>query len=169
MSDEPAAELVPMEIFDLLVDDSEGGVLIVLQGESGESLVMAIGLPEATAIAKEIQEVDFPRPMTHDLMRDMIDTLGGEVDRVEILDLRDGTYFAEVVIRDKDGQERRVDSRPSDAIALALRTAAPILADPQVLTKAEADAQEFPPITDKESWKKILEDMDPEDFGKYKM
>lgn len=167
MPDEP--RMVRLQVFDLVVEESSDGVLIVLQGEDRESLVMAIGLPEATAIAKEIQEVEFPRPMTHDLMRDLLASLGGRLDRVEVVALRDGTYFAELVVTDASGQTRRVDSRPSDAIALALRTDAPIFADEQVLTKAESEAQEFPPTTDKESWKKILEDMDPEDFGKYKM
>lgn len=161
--------MLPLEIFDLVVDEAEGTVMLVLQGEGGESLVMAIGLPEATAIAKEIQKVEFPRPLTHDLMRDILAELGGSLERVEVVALREGTYFAELVIRDASGQTRRIDSRPSDAIALALRAEAPIFADEQILTQAESEAQEFPPTTDKESWRKILEDMDPEDFGKYKM
>jgi bifunctional DNase/RNase len=161
--------MVQMQVFDLAVDESAGSVLLVLQGDEGESLVMAIGLPEATAIAKEMQKGDFPRPMTHDLMRDILAGLGGSLERVEVVALRDGTYFAELVVTDASGQTRRIDSRPSDAIALALRTESPIFADEQVLTKAESEAQEFPPATDKESWKKILEGMDPKDFGKYKM
>jgi bifunctional DNase/RNase len=161
--------MVRMEVFDLAVDEAAGSVLLVLQGDAGESLVMAIGLPEATAIAKEIQDVDFPRPLTHDLMRDIVAGLGGNLERVEVIALREGTYFAELVVRDASGQLRRFDSRPSDAIALALRTDAAIFADEQVLTKAESEAQEFPPPTDKEGWKKILEEMDPEDFGKWKM
>ena len=160
---------VRMEVFDLAVDEAAGSVLLVLQGESGESLVMAIGLPEATAIAKELQKAEFPRPLTHDLMRDIVAELGARLLRVELVALRDGTYFAELVMRDVSGQERRIDSRPSDAVALALRTDAAIFANEQVLTQAESEAQEFPPATDKEGWKKILEDMDPEDFGKYKM
>ncbi|GAG23037.1 unnamed protein product, partial [marine sediment metagenome] len=158
-------------IADLAVADGEddGGVLIVLKGEGGESLVIAIGLAEATAIAKELQELEFSRPLTHDLMRDIVDTLGARVDRVEILELRDGTYYAELVIVDSGGQTRRIDSRPSDAIALALRTGSPVFADEQILIQDDPEAQEFPPATDKESWKKILEGMTPEDFGKYKM
>ena len=161
--------MVPMQVFDLAVDEASGGVLLVLQGDAGQSLVMAIGLPEATSIAKELQKVEFPRPLTHDLMRDIVAALGAKLERVEVVALRDGTYFAEVVVTDANGQTRRIDSRPSDAIALALRTGAPIFADEQVLPQADAEAQEFPPATDKESWKKILEDMDPEDFGKYKI
>ncbi len=163
------ARMVPMQVFDLAVDEAAGSVLLVLQGDGGESLVMAIGLPEAAAIAKEIHAVDFPRPLTHDLMRDILASLGGNLDRVEVVALRDGTYFAELVVSDANGHTSRIDSRPSDAIALALRTHAPIFANEQVLTKADSEAQEFPPATDKESWRKILEDMDPEDFGKYKM
>ncbi len=160
---------VRMQVFDLAVDEAAGSVLLVLQGESGESLVMAIGLPEATAIAKELQKAEFPRPLTHDLMRDIVAELGARLLRVEVVALRDGTYFAELVMQDTGGQERRIDCRPSDAIALALRTQAPIFANEQVLAQAESEAQEFPPATDKEGWKKILEGMDPEDFGKYKI
>ena len=161
--------MVRMEVAQLVTDESGGNVFLLLQGPAGESLAMAIGMPEATSIAKELQQVELPRPMTHDLMRDMLAVLQVDVSRVEVIELRDTTYFAEIVLVDAEDHEIRVDSRPSDAIALALRCDAPIYANEEILGKPASSAQEFPPATDKESWKRILEEMDPEDFGKYKM
>jgi bifunctional DNase/RNase len=85
------------------------------------------------------------------------------------MDLRDNTYFAEIVLKDASGRTVRVDSRPSDAVALAVRVDAPIFVHEQVLQKARPAPKEMPAPTDKEGWKKLLEEMDPEDFGKYKM
>ena len=161
--------MVLMAVAEVIMDEKSGSVLLLLLGRDQESLAMAIGVSEATAIAKELQQIELPRPMTHDLMRDMLAVLRVGLVRIEVLELRDSTYFAEIVLRTADGAEIRVDSRPSDAIALALRSEAPIYASEQILRKEESSAQEFPPATDKESWKRILEEMDPEDFGKYKM
>ena len=158
-----------MSVTNLAVDTSSGAVLLVLGSEDDRTLVIAIGFAEGAAIAKEIQGTALPRPMTHDLMRGLLDTLGARLEQIEVTDLRDGTYYAELVIRRSDGEECRVDSRPSDAVALALRADAAIFVHEQVLRKANPEAQEFPPSTDKEKWKKLLEEMDPEDFGKYKM
>ncbi len=107
--------------------------------------------------------------MTHDLFRDVLRAAGIEIERIEVVDLRDNTYFAEIVVKDREGREVRIDSRPSDAIALAVRMDASIFVHEQVLRKSQPAAQEFPSPTDKEGWKKLLEEMDPEDFGKYKM
>jgi bifunctional DNase/RNase len=126
-------------------------------------------MPEATSIAKEIEGVELPRPLTHDLLRSVIEHLGARLLRIEIVDLRDNTYFAELVLARASGQESRLDSRPSDAIALAVRTRAPIFVHSKVLQKAEPEAQENANPADKEGWSKLLEEMDPEDFGKYKM
>jgi len=161
--------MIEMTVTNLAVDTTSGAVLLVLESEDERSLVIAIGFAEGAAIAKEVQGAALPRPMTHDLMRNLLDTLGACLQQIEVVDLRDGTYYAELVLQKSDDEECRVDCRPSDAIALALRADATIFVHEQVLRKADPEAQEFPPSTDKEKWKKLLEEMDPEDFGKYKM
>ncbi len=158
-----------MTVSGITVDPGSGAAVLVLEGDKEVMLPISIGIAEATSIAKELEGVSLPRPLTHDLLQAVLDHLGAELLRVEITALRDNTYFAELVIRDAKGQEGRIDSRPSDGIALAVRVEAPIFVHEQVLRKALPEAQEIRPPTDKEEWKKLLEEMDPEDFGKYKM
>jgi hypothetical protein len=101
-------------------------VLLLQESEGlGRTLPIFIGAPEATAIAFALQGMDTPRPMTHDLIRDLLDALGAEVVRVVITELKTATYFAEIVLRHGD-QENPVSSRPSDAVAVAVRAGAPL-------------------------------------------
>ncbi len=165
---ERGSKLIPMQVTGLGVDASSSTTVIILEGE-GETLGMAIGLAEATSIAKALDQVEMKRPLAHDLMRDVVGAAGARVRQVEVIDLREATYYAEVVLEDAAGVVHRIDSRPSDAIALALRVDAPILVHEHVLRKERPEAQEFPSPTDKEGWKKLLDEMEPEDFGKYKM
>lgn len=162
-----------MTVAGLGLDTSTGTTVIILEAEAGAedegTLAMAIGLAEATSIAKALEQLETPRPLSHDLMRDLMGVLAARLRRVEVVGLRDNTYFAELVVSDASGREHSIDSRPSDAIALALRVDAPILVHEHVLRKARREAKEFPSPADKEGWKKLLEQMEPEDFGKYKM
>jgi bifunctional DNase/RNase len=103
------------------------------------------------------------------LLRDAIQQLQARVIRVEVTELRDNTYYAVIVLEDAEGRKTRLDSRPSDAIALAVRVNTPIFVHEQVLKQTHSSPQEILAATEKEEWKKILEEMDPEDFGKYKM
>jgi bifunctional DNase/RNase len=161
--------MLEMHVVGISVDQTSGGAVLFLQDDAERTLPIWIGLAEATAIAKELEGVELPRPLTHDLFRDVLQATGVALQKVEVTDLRDNTYFAELVLRDPQGQTLRIDSRPSDAIALAVRTDAPIFVHEQVLRKTHPGLKEFPPSSDKEAWKKLLEEMDPEDFGKYKM
>ncbi len=161
--------LFEVHVMGISVDQGSGGAVLFLQDDADRTLPIWIGITEATAIAKELEGVELPRPMTHDLFRDVLRAAGIEIERIEVVDLRDNTYFAEIVVKDPEGRELRIDSRPSDAIALAVRMDASIFVHEQVLRKSQPAAQEFPSPTDKEGWKKLLEEMDPEDFGKYKM
>jgi hypothetical protein len=161
--------MLEMRVMGISVDQASGGAVLFLQDDAERTLPIWIGMAEATSIAKELEGVELPRPLTHDLFRDVLRAVGVELLRVEIVDLRDNTYFAELVLRDAQGRTLRVDSRPSDAIALAVRAAASILVHERVLRKTEPERKELPSPTDKEAWKKLLEEMDPEDFGKYKM
>ena len=161
--------MIEMHVVGISVDQNSGGAVLFLQDDTERTLPIWIGLAEATAIAKELEGVELARPLTHDLFRDTLKATGAEITQVEVTDLRDNTYFAEIVLRDSSGGVVRVDSRPSDAVALAVRVDAPIFVHEQVLQKAQPAPKEMPVPTDKEGWKKLLEEMDPEDFGKYKM
>jgi hypothetical protein len=158
-----------MNVVGISVDQEGGGAVLLLQDEEKVSLPICIGMAEATSIAKELQQVQLPRPLTHDLFRDALRALGATVLRVEVVALRETTYYAELVLADASGRELRIDSRPSDGIALAVRFGAGIYVHEQVLRKAQPEAQDSRPPTDKEEWKKLLEEMDPKEFGKYKM
>ncbi len=158
-----------MVVSGITVDAEGDGAVLLLASESDQKLVIAIGLSEATAIAMELENVEVSRPLTHDLLKDFVTTLDGRVQRVEIVALHHNTYFAEIVLTDARGREMRVDSRPSDAVALALRCDVSIWVKPEVMARASASTESLPDPTDLEASREWLETMDPEDFGKYKM
>jgi bifunctional DNase/RNase len=131
-----------------------------------------IGLFEASAIATELEKISFSRPMTHDLMRDLLKILEAKVKRIEIVDLRNNTFFACIHLQ-RNGDTLIIDSRPSDAIALALRVNCPIFIDEKVIEKSRnIDFAKKVDELDKkktEELKEFLENLPEEDFGKYKM
>ncbi|MEE8409149.1 MAG: bifunctional nuclease family protein [Myxococcota bacterium] len=110
-------------------------IVILREKDGGRILPIWIGVIEASAIAFELEQVKLSRPMTHDLLRTAIESLGGAVERIVVVDLRENTYFATVKIS-RNGETIEIDARPSDAIALALRTEAPVLCDSKVLEQA---------------------------------
>jgi bifunctional DNase/RNase len=166
--------LKAVKISSLNMDPVTNSPIIILKEIEGEeTLPIWIGLLEATAIASEIEGVKFSRPMTHDLLKNVIDKMDIKVKKVEICDLKDNTYYAFIHLT-KNGKTLTIDSRPSDAIALALRTEAPIFVSDEVLEKSKEmeAAKESVPVDKSEQgkkWQDILEKLDPEDFGKYKM
>ena len=126
--------MVEMELFRIRIDDKRREQVIMLKERNGERVLpIVIGISEADAIRLKVSGVELPRPLTHDLLRNTITELGAEVERIVIHDLRQGTFFAKLVLKTRDGQDREVDARPSDAIALALRAGAPILAEESLL------------------------------------
>ncbi len=162
------SELVPMTIKGLMLDPVSNSPIVVLKDEEEKFfLPIWVGIFEANAIALQLENVATPRPMTHDLLKDMIGQLEGRVTRIVINDLRDSTFFAQIRVL-TGGKTLEVDARPSDAIALALRTEAPIFVAQTVLDQA----QTIPPENDEEDEdrsKKWLENLDTDDLGKYKM
>jgi len=119
--------LIEMSIKGLMVDPMAGTPIVILKDKQGERVLpIWVGVPEANAIALQIENVSTPRPMTHDLLRNIITDLEGRVGRVVVSDLKDNTYFAVIHLTVR-GEPVAVDARPSDAIALALRTRSPIL------------------------------------------
>ncbi len=161
-----------MKVSGLVIDPKTNSPILLLQDIIGQaSLPIWIGLLEATAIATELEKVHFPRPMTHDLMRNCFQALGVNVERVEVCDLKDNTYYAHIYLRHGAGVSR-VDARPSDAIAIALRTDAPIFVSDTVLDKYQSMDEETTHIFDEsnqDEWSEMLEKLDPKELSKYKM
>ena len=161
-----------MKITGLTMDPQTNTPIVVLKDTKSDAVLpIWIGLLKATAIATELEKIQFPRPMTHDLIKNLMGHLGATVDRVEVCDLRDNTFYAWIYLM-VQGKESKVDARPSDALAIALRTSARIFVNEVVLEKSKKiETGAKPEIKDEEAkkWTDILENLSPEDFGKYKM
>ena len=160
--------LVRMEIKGLMLDPTSNIPIVVLREEGGQVfLPIWIGVFEANAIALRIEGIDPPRPLTHDLLRSVIQHFDAQVRRIVISDLRENTFFALIHV-DRGGAESTIDARPSDAIALALRTEAPIFVKRDVLERAKA-VDLATQATDEEKLKEWLEELNPDEMGKYTM
>lgn len=158
--------LILMEVKGLMMDPNSSVPIVILRSEEhARILPIWIGIFEANAIALKLEGIDPPRPMTHDLLVNLLGGVNCTIARVAINDLVDNTFFAQIFLQ-VDSEELVVDSRPSDAIALALRAEVPIYVAEAVLDKAKADDLGS---RDKERLKKWLEEVDPEDLGKYTM
>lgn len=157
--------LLEMKVTCIVADPFTNRPIVILNDESGEkTLPIWVGLAEATSIAMEIENTPRPRPLTHDLMKNVIDLAGCEVLRIVITELRESTFYASLYLK-KDGEELAVDSRPSDAIAIALRTQSRILVEENVIN----DALRIEVGEEKQTMREVLENMPDEGFGKYKM
>jgi bifunctional DNase/RNase len=160
--------LIEMSIKGLMVDPITNMPIVILKDKLGERVLSIwVGIFEANAIALQIENVATPRPMTHDLLRNIITDLDGSVDRVVVSDLKDNTFFA-IIHMTVRGERIAVDARPSDAIALALRTRSPILVEESVIDNAKTVDFTAEP-GDNARLQKWLESLDPEELGKYKM
>jgi bifunctional DNase/RNase len=173
--------LVEVKVQSLGLDRTTNNPVVILQEEEGERILpIWIGPGEASAIAMEMADMTFTRPLTHDLLVSVVGGLGGALERVVITRVEDNTYFAELII-EQNGNTVTVDARPSDSIAVALRTKAPILADDGLLEQVtveiaeeeSAAGQSFePPVPLKdppsgETLKDYLRKLNPEDFGRF--
>jgi len=159
---------VEMKIRGLMMDPVTNMPIVVLKDLNGNTILpIWVGIYEANAIALEIEKVSTPRPMTHDLIKILLLGLGTGIRKVVVSELKDDTFYA-VIWLDRDGELISVDSRPSDALALALRLDCPIYVDESVLetskrSNAAADKQH------EEEQRRWLESLDDEDLGRYKM
>jgi len=177
--------LVEVEVQSLGLDRNTNNPVLILKEEGGTRVLpIWIGPGEASAIAVQLANMKFPRPLTHDLMASLVEDLGGVLDEVKITRVVQDTFFAELVIR-TNGNTVSVDARPSDSIALALRAGARILADdvllenvrlevaPDPSTEAPSDSDVSPdpgepgPGLDADALKEYLKKLDPEDFGRF--
>jgi bifunctional DNase/RNase len=159
---------VEMSIKGLMVDPITNMPIVILHDADGQRVLpIWMGVFEANAIALQIENVPTPRPMTHDLLRNVIHDLKADVDKVVVSDLKDNTFYA-VIHLVVQGEAVAIDARPSDAIALALRVRAPIFAEDTVIDRAKS-LNITPDKADSERLQKWLEGLDPEELGKYKM
>jgi uncharacterized protein len=164
---------IEMKVSGLTMDPITNTPIVILKDlEEKKAIPIWIGIFEASAIATEIEKITFSRPMTHDLLNEILKVLRAVVLRVEIHDLRNNTFFANIQLL-TDGNAIVVDARPSDAIAIALRASAPIFVDTKVIEKSRT-VDFGTKMTDldrlkKEKLAEFLENLSPEDFGKYKM
>jgi bifunctional DNase/RNase len=163
---------ISMYVHAITLDTDSNSPILILKEENGErTLPIWIGLLEATAIATEMEKIEFARPMTHDLSVNLLKKMEIKIPMIEISDLRDNTYYALITLRQGD-RELTVDARPSDAVAIALRAEARIFVNESVLRKTHPtkgtviNGERTPKEEDK--WAKILEEMDPDAF-KYKI
>ena len=159
---------IEMTIKGLMVDPITNMPIIILRDSEGQKVLpIWVGVFEANAIALQIENIQTPRPMTHDLLRNIIQDLQASVDKIVVCDLKENTFYAMIHLKTPSGPVA-IDARPSDAIALALRTRAPIFVEDTVIDNAKT--VDF--TTDKadaDRLHKWLESLDPDDLGKYKM
>ena len=159
---------IEMKIRGLMMDPVTNVPIVILKGVEGNALLpIWVGVYEANAIALEIEKVTTPRPMTHDLIKNLLLGLDTHVHKVVVNELRDDTFFA-VIWMERDGKIISIDSRPSDALALALRLDCPIYVDEEVL-KHSKQATASADRVSAEDLRKWLEGLNDEDLGRYKM
>jgi bifunctional DNase/RNase len=159
--------LIEMSIRGLTIDPATNMPIVILRDvDNQRALPIWVGPVEANAIALQVENVTLPRPMTHDLIRNLLQDLGVVLRRVLITDLQDGTFFAYLEIV-RDGDVLLVDARPSDALALSLRTSAPIFVESAVLDRANS-TDVSSDQADRDRLEQWLESLDPDDLG-YKM
>lgn len=159
---------IEMTIKGLMVDPITNMPIIILRDKDGQKVLpIWVGVFEANAIALQIENVTTPRPMTHDLLRNVIQDLEASVVKIVVSDLKENTFYALIYLQ-RNGEVIAIDARPSDAIALALRARVPIFVEEVVIDNARS-VDISPEKGDSERLQKWLESLDPDDLGKYKM
>lgn len=165
-----------MKVAGIALDPTNNAPIVVLRDLEGKYVLpIWIGIMEASAIAAAIEGIHYSRPMTHDLFKSMLETLGAAIEKIEVVDIKDNVFYAVITI-DINGTQFQVDARPSDAIAIALRTQSGIFVADHVIkdairvdtSKDSAGKVIVGFEQDRDKLKEILEKMNPEDFGKFK-
>ena len=159
---------IEMTIKSLMFDPVTNLPIIILREKDGHHLLpIWMGVFEANAIAQQIENVTNPRPTTHDLLKNVIEDLNADIKKIVVHDLKDNTFYA-LLYLEVNGETVAIDARPSDAIALALRARAPIFIDKKVIENAK-QVDLVPDKNDAEQLQQWLANLDPQEFGKYKM
>jgi bifunctional DNase/RNase len=138
-------------------------ILLLRERDGTRYIPIWIGTPEATAIALALEGIETARPLTHDLMKSLLDALGADVERVDVTGLDEGTFYANLIV-ESDGEEFTISSRPSDAIALAARTGSPVFATRELLDEAGIEIHDDTEEAEIERFRRFLDDITPEDF-----
>jgi bifunctional DNase/RNase len=160
---------IEMNIKGLMIDPITNMPIIILRDQEGQHILpIWVGVFEANAIALQIENVQTPRPMTHDLLKNIIDDLSAQVERIVVTELKENTFYALIHLR-TNGHSIEVDARPSDAIALALRTRSPIFVEEAVIQNARSVESSREPSMDVTRLQKWLEGLSEDELGKYKM
>ncbi len=160
---------IEMTIKGLMIDPITNMPIIILRDQDGQRILpIWVGVFEANAIALQIENVQTPRPMTHDLLKNVIGDLSAQVERIVVTDLKENTFYALIHLR-TNGHSIEIDARPSDAIALALRTRSPIFVEEAVIQNARSVESSREPSMDVTRLQKWLENLSDEELGKYKM
>jgi len=161
-----------VSIAGLTMDPASNTPIIILKTEDDEQAIpIWIGLLEATSIASALQNIKYERPMTHDLFKNFTELLDISISKVEVCDLKDNTFFARIFFVAKD-ESFDMDARPSDAIALALRYEAPIFVEESVIQNSKISPEDVEVVDTSDEgkkWADYLENLSPDDFGKYKV
>lgn len=159
--------MVEMNVSGVILEPKTKSPIVVLKdAEERRALLIWVGEPEANAILLGLEEIKTPRPLTHDLFRNTLSTLGATLGRIRISEIRDNTFFAELVLN-LDGKELVIDSRPSDAIALAIRFKAVIEVAEDVMASSAIAINEKEEEQEAEQFRKFLDQVKPSDFGKF--
>ena len=160
---------IEMTIKGLTVDRATNMPIILLRDKDGDRVLpIWVGGAEANAIAMQIENVSVPRPMTHDLLKNVIQDLHGDIKKIVVYDLKENTFYAMIYVS-TNGEVVALDSRPSDAIALALRVKAPIFVEEEIITKAKTSPMGGPEELQAEHLQRWLESLEPDELGKYIM
>ncbi|MFH2218099.1 MAG: bifunctional nuclease family protein [Pseudomonadota bacterium] len=161
-----------VNIAGMTMDPASNTPIIILKSvEDDQAIPIWIGLLEATSIASALQNIKFDRPMTHDLFKNFIENMNAVVSKIEVCDLKDNTYYAKIHFTSEE-RTFTMDSRPSDAIAIALRFQAPIYVDDKIIEKSqkiEGDLEVSDTSEEGKKWADYLKNLSPDDFGKYKV
>jgi len=157
--------MIEMQVMGIAIDTKSGSPIVVLNDvEKRRALPIWIGQAEASAIIRQLENIKTPRPMTHDLICNLFELADFSVERVNITDYNDTTYYATIILKDKKNKKFEIDSRPSDAIVLALKNKAPIYVTPNVIMDGTISTDEERDEKETEEFKKFVNDIKPSDF-----
>lgn len=159
--------MIEMKVMGIAIDTASGSPIIVLNDmENRKALPIWIGSAEASAIIRKIENIKVIRPMTHDLIVDIIEKTGYRVDRVEINDVEKDTYYSTIYLVNDENNEITIDSRPSDAIAVAIRVEAPIFVSAKVLADGSVSCDSEKDEAESQEFKNFIQSLKPSDFEK---
>lgn len=157
--------MIEMKVMGIAIDTASGSPIIVLNDkENRKALPIWIGSAEASAIIRKIENIKVLRPMTHDLIIDIVEKTGYIVNRVEINDVEKDTYFSTIFLQSPSGEEIKIDSRPSDAIAVAIRVEAPIFVSAKVLADGSVSCDNAKDEAESEEFRNFVQSIKPSDF-----